>query len=206
MNKKDEFLPTRASLLERIRNWDDNTSWQEFLRTYRPLIFSAALKSGLTESEAEDVAQETMVSVAKTIKGFEYDRERCTFKSWLRHLTQKRIADCYRKRGRELTLRNSNTSTGTTAIERVPDPDSVEADAIWEEEWQKQLLATAIEAMKAEVSAEQFQVFDLYVLKKMSVRDVASALGINAAQVYLAKHRVSRLIKKEVARLQTEMG
>src|SRR5271156_2602203 len=96
--KADEFLPTRASLLNRLKDWDDHESWREFYAIYRKLIFATAIKSGLNEAEAEDVVQETAVSVAKTIKDFKYDRSKCTFKSWLRFLTQKRIADHFRKR------------------------------------------------------------------------------------------------------------
>src|ERR1041385_1484139 len=112
MNEKDDFLPTRATLLGRLKDWKDEESWREFFQLYRRLIFSTAIKAGLTEAEAEDVVQETVLSVAKTIKEFQYDPQRCRFKSWLRHLTQKRIADCYRKRAREQPL--PETAAGET--------------------------------------------------------------------------------------------
>ena len=79
--KPDEFIPTRESLLRRLKDWKDDDSWQEFFKTYKRLIYSTALKSGLSEAEAEEVLQETVISVAKTIKEFKYDRKRCTFKS-----------------------------------------------------------------------------------------------------------------------------
>ena len=202
----DEFIPTRASLLGRLKDWQDEESWREFFNIYRQLIFSFAIKSGLTEAEAEDVVQETVISVAKTIKEFEYDPERCRFKSWLRHLTQKRIADCFRKRPREQLLPQtvSGDTARTAAIERVPSEDNLES--IWEEEWQKRLLDAAIERVKTQVSAEQYQMFDFYVLKKMPARKVTAALGTSVGQLYLAKHRISKLIKKEVRRLEEKMG
>ena len=202
----DEFIPTRASLLGRLKDWQDEESWREFFNIYRQLIFSFAIKSGLTEAEAEDVVQETVISVAKTIKEFEYDPGRCRFKSWLRHLTQKRIADCFRKRPREQLLPRtvSDDTARTAAIERVPSEDNLES--IWEEEWQKRLLDAAIERVKTQVSAEQYQMFDFYVLKKMPARKVTAALGTSVGQLYLAKHRISKLIKKEVRRLEEKMG
>jgi RNA polymerase sigma-70 factor (ECF subfamily) len=202
----DEFIPTRASLLGRLKDWQDEESWREFFNIYRQLIFSFAIKSGLTEAEAEDVVQETVISVAKTIKEFEYDPERCRFKSWLRHLTQKRIADCFRKRPREQLLPRtvSGDTARTAAMERVPSEDNLES--IWEEEWQKRLLDAAIERVKTQVSAEQYQMFDFYVLKKMPARKVTAALGTSVGQLYLAKHRISKLIKKEVRRLEEKMG
>jgi len=205
--KAGEIIPTRESLLSRLKDWQDDESWREFLGIYRRLLFSFALKAGLSEQEAEEVVQETVISVAKTIKEFKYDPEKCSFKSWLRHLAQKRIADAFRRRARQPQGHETghSGSARTPAIERVADPTVRDLDAVWEEQWQKQLLDAAIGRVKAEVSAEQYQMFDFYVLKKMPVSKVAEALGTSAAQIYLAKHRISRLIKKEVGRLEKQM-
>ncbi len=208
MEKKPEFIPTRESLLSRLKDWDDDEGWSEFFKIYRQLIFTTAIKSGLREDEAEEVVQETVISVAKTIKEFKYDPKKCRFKNWLGHLAQKRIADRFRKRSRELPLPETapNETARTPAIERMADPGGVDLDAIWEEEWRQKLLDASIERVKTLVSAEQYQMFDFYVVKKMPAGKVARDLGTSTAQVYLAKHRVSRLLKKEVRRLDEEMG
>jgi RNA polymerase sigma-70 factor (ECF subfamily) len=207
--KPDEVLPTSASLLRRLKQWEDDESWRKFMEIYRRLIFGFALKAGLPENDAEEVVQETMISVAKTIKEFQYDPKRCSFKSWLRHLAQKRIADCYRKRSREAPLASETAQTSrarTPAIERVPDPVASNLEAAWESEWEKELLEAAIAQVKTKVSAEQYQMFDFYVLKKMAVEKVATALGTSTSRIYLAKHRISRLIKKEISRLEKQMS
>src|SRR5688572_618544 len=36
----DEFIPTRQSLLSRLRDWDDRESWNDFFETYWKLIYS----------------------------------------------------------------------------------------------------------------------------------------------------------------------
>jgi RNA polymerase sigma factor (sigma-70 family) len=208
MDKKSgEIIPTRESLLSRLKDWEDDQSWREFFGIYRKLLFSFAIKAGLSEQESEEVVQETIIAVAKTIKEFEYDPKRCSFKSWLRHLAQKRIADAFRRRARHPQAKApARTGTATTAaIERLPDPNAANLDALWEEEWRKELLEAAVARVKAEVSGQQYQMFDFHVLKKMPVKKVASALGVSAAQIYLAKHRISRLIKKEVGRLEKQM-
>ena len=206
-NKPGEIIPTRESLLSRLKDWEDDESWREFFGIYRKLLFSFAVKAGLSEQESEEVVQETVISVARTIKEFQYDPKRCSFKSWLRHLAQKRIADSFRRRARQPQMKETaHAGTArTAAIERIPDPGAVNLDELWEEEWQKELLEAAITRVKAEVSSEQYQMFDFYVLKKMPVSKVASALGASAGQVYLAKHRISRLIKKEIGRLEKQM-
>jgi RNA polymerase sigma-70 factor (ECF subfamily) len=207
MKKPGEITPTRQSLLSRLKDWEDDESWREFFGIYRQLLFSFARKAGLSEQESEEVVQETVISVAKTIKEFEYDPDRCSFKSWLRHLAQKRIADAFRKRGRQPQIPETvpGDATRTPVIERVPDPAAAHLDELWQEQWEKELLHAALARVKAQVSSEQYQLFDFYALKKMPVAKVAAALGTSAAQVYLAKHRVSRLIKKEVSRLEKQM-
>lgn len=207
-DKSGEFLPTRASLLGRLKDWEDHDSWQEFYKVYRRLIFGTALKSGLTEAEAEDVLQETVISVAKTIKEFKYDRTQCTFKSWLRHLTQKRIADQFRKRYRDPGMKavRTNTSNRTPLLERLPAPESLNLDAIWEEEWRQKIFEAALERLKSQVSPEQYQMFDFYILRKMPVKKVAALLEVSSAQIYLAKHRILGRIKKEAKYLESRMG
>jgi hypothetical protein len=94
----------------------------------------------------------------------------------------------------------------TSALERVPDANAAGLDALWEEAWQKELLNAAIIRVKNQVSAGQYQIFDFYVLKKMPVEKVAEALGTNPARIYLAKHRITKLLKKEIHRLEEKMG
>ena len=73
------FLPTRSSLLSRLKQWDDSEGWREFFDTYGRVIHGLAIKAGLRRSEAEEVVQETMVAVAKQMPSFCYDRDKGTF-------------------------------------------------------------------------------------------------------------------------------
>ena len=112
----DHSMPTRRSLISRLRNWDDQASWQEFFDTYWKLIYAVALKSGLSDSEAEEVVQETVISIAKKMPSFEYDPAKCSFKSWLKHVTRLRIIDQFRKRrpDQQQPTGFSGTDTGGT--------------------------------------------------------------------------------------------
>src|SRR6476659_3707614 len=93
-----EGASTRYSLLSRLQKWDDQESWKDFFDTYWRLIYSLAIKSGLSEAEAQDVVQETVISVAKSIHKFERDRSRGSFKAWLKNIIRWRIADQLRSR------------------------------------------------------------------------------------------------------------
>ena len=75
---------------------------------------------------------------------------------------------------------------------------------MWENEWKANLSDVAIERVKKQVSPKQFQIFDAYVIKGWDADKVKSELGVTSSQVYLAKHRVGGLVKKEIAKLQDE--
>lgn len=205
--RADEFIPTRGSLLNRIKDADDGKSWQEFFNTYWKLIYGVAIKSGLREAEAQDVVQETVIAVARNIGEFKYDPKRCSFKSWLLQVTRSRISNQFRNQKRHPAGQQPlpDATRGTTLLERIPDPAGSHLDAIWDEEWEKNLMDAAIHRVKRQVDIEQFQIFDFYVLKKWPARKVARTLGVNVGQVYLAKHRVAKLIKKEIKTLEARI-
>jgi len=206
--RKSDSLATHASLLERLKDLDDQGGWEEFYTTYRKLIFSFALKHGLTGTEAEEVVQETIVTVARNMPEFRYDPKRCSFKTWLFNLTLWRIQDQLRKRHPdEVSMhRKPGETDRTSTVERVPGPEGERLTALWEEEWKKDLFERALERVKTQVEEKQFQIFDLYALKGWSAREVARSLGVSLGRVYVTKHRILALLNKETQRLRAKAG
>ncbi len=197
------FLPTRRSLLSRLKDWDDQRSWRVFFETYWKLIYRVATKAGLTESEAQDVVQETVIAVAKRMGDFKYDPALGSFKGWLRHIAQCRIADHYRKRERDPVRRGNGPHAED--IQDLPDPNCFSLEESWDAEWDKNLVDAAMRRAKEQVSARQYQIFDCYVMKRWPASQVARDLRVNISQVYLAKFRVQRAIKKELSKLQKNL-
>jgi len=196
--------PTRESLLERLRDLGDHEGWKVFFDLYWKLIYSAAMKAGLNDAEAQDVVQETVISVCRHMPGFEYDRKKGSFKTWLLRLTSWRIVDQLRKRQRDIEQPppESGTSTETTGIERLPDPVNAGIRKVWDEEWESTLLDGAMDRVKRRTDPKQYQVFYLYAVKKWPVSKVARTLKVSRGMIYLIKHRVGSAIKKEITRLQ----
>jgi RNA polymerase sigma factor (sigma-70 family) len=204
----DELIPTRATLIQRLKDWQDQSSWQDFFDTYWKLIYGIALKGGLTATEAQDVVQETMISVAKHMPTFEYDPALGSFKTWLLNMTRWRITDQLRKRGPVFGAgrpESEDTATRTRTVDKVVDPASPALDALWNAEWEKNLLEAAMAKVKRRLDPQKYQIFDLYVNKEWPPEKVAATFGISVDQVYLAKHRTTELIKEEVKKLEEKV-
>ena len=193
--------------MSRLKDWEDAKSWQDFFNTYWKLIYGTAIKAGLTDAEAQDVVQETIVTVAKKMNDFKYDPAVGSFKGWLLNTTRWRITDQLRKRrpADAPRRRRAEEDDRTATIERIPDPAGCNLDAVWDEEWEKNLMDAALQRVKLKVSAKQYQIFDLHVLRNWPVQKVTKTLGVSEGQVYLAKHRITNLLKEEIKHLETRM-
>lgn len=202
---RTDLLPTRSSLLLRLKDWQDQASWQEFFDTYWRLVYAVALKAGLSEAEAQDVVQETMLAVAQQMPGFKYDPKLGSFKNWLLNLTRWRITDQLRQRIPPGSKVGSQASAGNQAIDMLPDTSFPNLEEIWELEWQANLLEAATNNVKRRLDPQRYQLFDAYVNKGWAADKVAAALGVTVPDVYVAKHRITELLKKEVARLEKEV-
>jgi RNA polymerase sigma-70 factor (ECF subfamily) len=203
----DPLIQTRATLIQRLKNWQDQTSWQDFFDTYWRLIYGVARKSGMTDAEAQDVVQETMLAVAKHMPAFTYDPAIGSFKAWLLNMTRWRILDQFRRRRtREIVkTKTEDSKTQTSFIDRIADPASQDFDGVWEREWQQNLLHTALDHVKRRVDPQKYQIFDSCVNKGWPPEKVAEGFGVSVNQVYLAKHRITEALKSEVERLEKHM-
>lgn len=206
----DDLIPTRATLIQRLKDWQDQASWQDFFDTYWKLIYGVAIRGGLTTSEAQDVVQEIMLAVAKQMPTFQYDPALGSFKAWLLNLTRWRISDHIRRRGKHPVddpTDDENQDDKTKIINQVADPASqnLHIEALWDEEWEINLLAVAVGKVKRKLDPLKYQIFDFYVNKGWLPDKVADTFDMPVEQVYMIKHRVTDMVKEEVKRLENEM-
>lgn len=201
--RSEELIPTRATLLNRLKDWQNQASWQEFFDAYWALIFGVATKHGLLRGEAEDVVQEVMVDIARQMPGFKYDPAKGSFKAWLLNLTRWRIADQLRKRQPQV----ASEETDSHHAEPVTDFQQIQPDLekLWDSEWEKHLLNAATTRARRRLDPKQYQIFDLLVNRGWPAEKVSKTLGLPANAVYVAKHRVTEAIKTEFDRIQKEI-
>jgi RNA polymerase sigma-70 factor (ECF subfamily) len=199
---RSDFIPTRKTLLERLRNVDDSESWRAFYETYWGLIYSTAMKAGLKGFEAEEVVQETLIGVAKSMPTFRYNGAHGSFKSWLLKLTVWRISDQFRRRRTRGNARFA-LDMDPGDITEIPDLASTGLEREWEAEWERNLLDAAMRHVKLKANHKEYQIFDLAVLQEWPVLKISASLKVNPASIYRAKHRVAQLLKAEVEQLKS---
>jgi len=202
----EAYAKTRKSLIARLDNWEDQRTWDEFYQTYWRLIYSVAVKAGLRADEAFDCVQETILSIAKQSKRKLYDPEQGSFKTWLMNMTRWRINDQFRKRKKDTAMAGGewDNDRKTAVIDRVEDPNGDLLSRLWDVEWKKNVADAALSRVKAQVSPKQYQIFHYYVIKQWDAKKVQDHLNVSMAQVYLAKHRVGSVLKRELAKLEED--
>lgn len=204
----DSLLPTRQSLLSRLRDWQDHDGWREFFDTYWRLIYRVARQAGLNDATAQDVVQNTFIYLARRMPRFRYNPARGSFKAWLRCVTRSRISVLRRRaEAKEPPLPELPFEEDDSPVwESIPDPAGDAMDEIWQREWEDNLFKAALRRISPKVRAQQLMIFELAALGEVPLRQVARKLHVSLMQVYLARHRVGKLFKAEVAwlRRQTE--
>lgn len=209
----DPLLNTRRSLVERLGNPADQASWRTFFDAYGGLLYRVARAAGLTDTEAQEAVQETVITVARNVGGLRYDPAVGSFKGWLLQTTRWRIADQFRLRQRWERLEASDSprelagdGPRTALIDRVSDPGEHALEGAWEAEWRESLLTAALARIRRQIDPKQFQIFDCYVTRGWSATRVARELGVSLSQVYVGKHRVAALLRKTVVVLEHGCG
>jgi len=188
-------LITRASLLSRLQDWGNQEGWREFFLAYWRLIYNFARKAGLEDADAQDVVQETMLAVSKAMPGFRYDRSRGRFRTWLLTVVRTRMANHWERVGRRQRLE--------TAVGHTPADDaSSDLERSWEEEWNTRVVSSALERLRQRTQGRQFLFFDMVERQGVAVDKAAAATGFNVAHAYVIRHRLRRMLREEVKRLE----
>jgi RNA polymerase sigma-70 factor (ECF subfamily) len=208
-------IQTRPSLLQRLQAGNNTDAWQEFYRVYGKLVHDFAIRAGLRDTEAEEVVQEIAIGVARNLPEFRYDPKVCRFKTWLLNQASWRIKNQLRRRARHPSAPIANSqpsgdpgSSLTGAADPVAgliDGHVPNLDALFEVEWRVQMTTKALERVKAQFTLKQFQIFDLTVQKEWTGPDVARALDVSLANVYVTRHRIAAALKREVRKLESAM-
>ena len=198
----DDTPTTRPSLLVRLRNLQDQQSWEEFYAIYQPLVFRMARSQGFQDADASELTQEVFVAVASAIQRWDPDPQRGSFRGWLFRIARNLMINwlAYRRR--------HPTGAGNSDIRRLlaeqPDPHDLDREdsAVFDREYKRQAFAWAAEQIRGEFRESTWQAFWLTSVENRPVPEAAKELGISAGAVYIARSRVMARLRQKIETLE----
>ena len=186
-------VPTRATLLQKIRDHGDDAAWKEFVELYTPLLYSFCQRQGLQHADIADVVQESLKAVATGIARFEYRPNKASFRAWLYTVARSKLNTHLRR-----TLKHP-TGTGRSTVQRLieeqPAPDDL---ANWETEYRRHLFHWASGKVRHEFGDKVWQSFWMTAVENRAPQEVARELGVKPGSVYVAKFRVIRRLREKI--------
>jgi RNA polymerase sigma factor (sigma-70 family) len=195
----DRDAETSLTLLERLqKNPDDPQAWSLFIERYQPRIRGWCLTWGLQDSDADDVAQDVLVKLFAALRKFQYDPSR-SFRAWLKTVTQHVWSDFAAARRRDLGQTSGRIDTIAGSAEAQSDLERQLEDA-----FDRELLEVATHRIKGRTKPANWEAFHLTAIEGLSGAEVAHKLGIPVGHVFVAKHRVQKMLQDEVRILKNE--
>jgi len=104
---------------------------------------------------------------------------------------------------RKIQKKNTRECSGSSEFLENLSNELPEVEKYWENNWQQELLESALVKVKEQVKPIYYQVYDMLIRKEMKPKEVSSALGIKTDQVYLAKHRVAEVLKQIIGEMNS---
>lgn len=194
-------VPTRQSLLARLRDLGDDKSWQLFLELYGRLISQTAHKRGVPLEDAEDIVSEVVAGVAHRMEGYVYDPTRARFRTWLFRIIQNRVADYFRRKYRSIPSASKlPRADDLDPFENQPDPTAVQPDQQWDKLWQQSLLEATLARARKKANPRALQIYlysETATAQGYSIGEIATHLGTDANNVSVARNRIKTLLVSE---------
>lgn len=184
---------TQLTLMHRLRDHADSAAWSEFIEVYSPLIYNYCRSRELQSSDAADITQEVLLRVAKAIRNFEYDPERGLFRDWIARIVLNEIRR-HQKKTLDIATAPKDLNLDSRAIESA-----------WNEQFQQYIFAKALERTKLHFAEETWSIFEMSWVQKAPVEQVATELGIGLDKIYVARSRVLKRLRYEVAILADDI-
>lgn len=180
---------TPVSLLERLSRPDDALAWSRFVELYTPLLCYWARQLHLQDADVADLVQDVFAILLTELQHFE-QRPGQRFRGWLWTLMRNKWREKQRRR-------SGRPPEADIDVAQLAGPDDI--DAVDEAEYQRYLVDRALQLMQADFEPATWKACWECVVVGRSSADVAAELGITVNAVKLARSRVLRRLREELA-------
>ena len=194
------FPETRDSLLLQVQAGDDPKAWEEFVAIYRPVVYRMARRRGLQDADAEDLAQQVLISIARSIEDWQKRDDSIRFRHWLRRVAKNATLNL-------LTRGPKERAAGSTSVQELLKQHGNGDHPLAEElelEYRRELYFRAAALVKSEMAADSWRVFQLAVIEDLPIETVAATLEKSVGAVYAARSRVMKRLRRYVEEMEND--
>ncbi len=198
-----EPLNTRFTLLQKIKNCQDDQSWEEFVNYYQGYIYAVVLNMNINYHDTQDLVQAVLLKAWKNLPSFEYDPGKGRFRGWLTTVTKNTVKRFLQKKARQLDSCEAEKKAELQQyLEEVSIPD---IEDIAQKEWEAYISKMAWENISSDL-AETVQLVFERLMNGEKPKDIAEDLGFAENTVHVYKKRVQKRMCKEILRLEAELS
>jgi RNA polymerase sigma-70 factor (ECF subfamily) len=190
-------METSVSLLERLARTPTEDDWRRLLDLYQPLLRAWTARAGVPTSDAEDLIQEVLLVVFREVGGFER-RGPGAFRGWLRTILVHRTRAFFRSQKYRPTANGG--SDFLRQLDELESPDSALSQK-WDREHDEYVAAALLRRVQGDFAPATWQAFRRHVLEGEPAARVAEELDLSLNSVLLAKSRVLKRLRQELAGL-----
>jgi len=190
---------TSTSLLEGLKDPNNQVVWRNFVERYRPMLERYARRFGLGSADAQDAAQVTLIAFNDSYRQGKYDREKGRLRVWLFGIARNQIRGLVRKRAKQ-EFQAAQSESQTDFFARVTDEDEMEK--VWEAEWRQAVLQNCLEEVRREFDTKTIQAFEMFAWKGRPATEVGEELGMSPNAIFICKHRVMKRIRELLPKME----
>lgn len=189
---------TSLTLLARLQADDGSDAWQRLFDLYQPLLIGWLKKYDVQSTDAEDLAQEVLLAVSKSLPSYKHNGRAGAFRAWLRTILVNRLRNFWRSRDR-----NPRPLAGSSIEQRLAqleDPASAMSQ-LWNQQHDRHVLKRLLEIARGEFSSQTWNIFTRVAIRGEKADLVARETGVSLNAVFIAKSRVLSKLRAESAGL-----
>jgi RNA polymerase sigma-70 factor, ECF subfamily len=199
----DRFeLPTRPSLIARVKDLTDAESWSEFYQFYQPLLMRYLRHLGMKEDTANDVIQDVFIRLLHALPSFELCGARGRFRSYLWKLTYSALVD----RARRVKVRQQAEEEWVKRFKVGDESGSRRLKYELDEINRQRFLEMSLPRVRSVASPTAWTCFEERLIHDRPASTIAAELGISVNAVFVYASRVLKMVRHQCTALATELG
>lgn len=198
---EDQFCPTRETLLLKVKNRDDEKSWEDFVHYYKAFIFTVCKKMNVNHHDSEEISQKVLLKLWHKLPDFKYSPGG-RFRGWLCMVTGNTVKDFFRKESRLSDKAQAVKESPLTSMKQTEQP---EINNMMLEEWEKHITSLAFETVEQSFTQ---RVLDIFIDSNngLSADELSKKYELTVNTIYKHCQRVRVKLHSEIRRLHFELS